>query len=75
MNDINELKKAHDYYITVAMILSSRVQFYAEEFQGVTEIIEFNKKMAQDLKVKIEELEPKEVKAEEHGESTDGTAI
>lgn len=75
MADINDLKKAHDYYVTVVMILSSRVQFYSEEFQSVTELIEFNKKMAQDLKAKIEDLETKEVKVEENGESTDGTAI
>jgi len=66
--ELNELKKAHDLYATAHHILSHRVQFYAEEFKGVEEILEFFKKLAQEIKAKVETLEPKE-KAEEKTEA------
>ena len=57
--ELNELKKAHDLYATAHHILSHRIQFYAEEFKGVEEILEFFKKLAQEIKAKVETLEPK----------------
>jgi len=62
---IDTLKKTHDYYITMAQILSQRVQFYAEEFDGVKELISFCKIIAETVKKSIDALEPKDEKIEE----------
>jgi hypothetical protein len=59
-NELNELKKIHDLYATTHHILCTRIQFYAEEFEGVKALLDFYKKLTEDLKLKIEELEPKE---------------
>ena len=64
---VDQLKKTHDFYITVAQILSQRIQFYAEEFTAVTELINFNKDMAKKLAEIIESLEAKK---EENGQGT-----
>lgn len=64
--ELNELKKAHDLYATAHHILSHRIQFYSEEFKGVEEILEFFKKLAQEIKAKVETLE---IKAEEKTEA------
>ena len=66
--ELERLKKAHDLYVTTFQILTHRVQFYAEEFDGVKELIDFHKRMAHDLRSKIEALEPKE---ETDGEKAD----
>lgn len=60
ISEIDQLKKAHDLYVTTVQILTQRVQFYAEEFEGVKRLIEFHTAVAKDLKEKIEALEPKE---------------
>lgn len=60
-----QLKKVHDFYVTQHQILSQRVQFYAEEFDGVKELIDFNRDMAIKLKAIIEAKEPKAENVEE----------
>lgn len=56
---VDQLKTAHDVYVTTAQILSQRIQFFAEEFESITAIVNFHKDMAKKLRVKIEEMEPK----------------
>ena len=56
--ELNDLKKAHDLYATTHHILHTRIQFYAEEFDGVKALLDFYKKLTDDLKLKISELEP-----------------
>lgn len=70
---IDELKKLHDYHATVIQIITQRVQFYVEEFQGVSELVEFYKKMCIELKSKIEALEKEQSDVKE--EPTNGTPV
>lgn len=60
ISEIDQLKKAHDLYVTTVQILTQRVQFYAEEFDAVKQLVEFHKALAKDLNEKIKALEPKE---------------
>lgn len=66
---LDQLKKIHDLYVITVQILTQKCQFFAEEFQSVTELIEFHKSMAKANREKIEELEPpkKEAKDGEEG--------
>jgi hypothetical protein len=57
--NLEQLKLAHDYYVTTLQILSQRCQFYAEEFEAVGNLVKFHKGMLEQLKQKIEALEPK----------------
>jgi len=70
---IDELKKLHDYHATVCQILTQRVQFYVEEFEGVQNLVQFYSKMCAELKIKIEAAEKEQSNVKE--ESTDGTPV
>lgn len=64
-NELKYLKTAHDYHSTVCHLLKTRVQFFHEEFQGIQEIVGFYGALRDQLKAKIEQIEPpvKEEKA------------
>lgn len=74
MPSINDLKKLHDIHATTINILTSRIQFYFEEFKGVQEMIQLYTGLCEQLKKQIEELE-KESKNVESPESTSGTPV
>lgn len=61
---LEELKKVHDYYALTLQILRTRIQFYFEEFEGVKELDGFYSKLVADIRANIEELEPKQEKAD-----------
>lgn len=52
---IDQLKSVHDLYATTVQILTQRVQFYAEEFDGVNKLIQFYLEQMKELKAKIGE--------------------
>jgi hypothetical protein len=57
-DNLEQLKKAHDYFATAVQILSTRCQFYHEEFQGIANTVQFLSHLRDDAKNKIEEVEP-----------------
>lgn len=65
--ELEQLKLAHDYYVTALQILTQRTQFYAEEFEAVGNLVKFFQTMAKELKSKIEAIEPKK-----EGENVEG---
>lgn len=62
-SELDSLKSSYDYFASAVQVLSTRVQFYAEEFQGVANTINFLSTLRDQVKTKIEEIEPP-VKAE-----------
>lgn len=74
-SEIQKLKEAHDYCVTVVELLTNRFNFYHGEFEGVNNMVKFFKQMALDLRKKIEDLEPKgEQNGEENG-AAEGTPV
>lgn len=75
-SEIQKLKEAHDYYVTTVEILSQRIQFYAEEFDAVKNMIAFFKQMAMDLRLKIQSMEPTKeaIDGQENG-ATEGAPV
>lgn len=57
---LETMKSSHDYFSTAVQILTTRVQFYAEEFQGVSNTINFLSTLRDTLKADIEKIEPKQ---------------
>lgn len=58
--NLDGLKKAHDYFATAVSLLTTRVQFYHEEFQGASNVVQFLSTLRDDAKAKVEQLEPKQ---------------
>lgn len=57
--DILKQKKiAHDYVATAVQVLTTRVQFYAEEFDGVSQSIQFLRNLRDSIRKEIELIEP-----------------
>lgn len=56
------LIKSYNHFATSNQILTQRVQFYFEEFDGVKLLVEFNKMMADNLKAQIDKIEAEEAK-------------
>lgn len=56
--DLKYLKIAHDNHATVCHLLKTRVQFFHEEFQGIQELVGFYGALRDQLRTKIEEIEP-----------------
>lgn len=57
-NQLEQLKKAHTYFASAVQILTQRVQFYAEEFQTVSNTVAFLSHLRDDAWSKVQELEP-----------------
>ncbi len=55
---LKQKKAAHDYIATAIQVLTTRVQFYAEEFEGMHQTISFLKNMRQQIQDDIEKIEP-----------------
>lgn len=51
-------KAAHDYVATAVQVLTTRVQFYAEEFEGIHQSIQFLRNFRDQIKREIEVIEP-----------------
>lgn len=58
-SQLDTLKSSHDYFASAVQVLSTRVQFYAEEFQGVANTINFLAALRDKVKADIEKIEPK----------------
>lgn len=63
--ELEALKGAADYYGTVIMILTTRVSYYHEEFEGITNTVNFIKQLRAQVVAAIEKIEPPQVKKEE----------
>jgi len=63
---LKQKKSAHDYIATAVQVLTTRVQFYAEEFEGMHMTIQFLRNMRDQIRKDIELIEPpkEEPKAE-----------
>ena len=57
-DNLKFMKIAHDKHATVIHMFKTRFQFWREEFQPVEEIIAFYSALRDQLKAKIEEIEP-----------------
>jgi hypothetical protein len=57
-NELEQLKKAHDYFATAVNLITTRTQYYHEEFQAVSNVVQFITVLRDDAKKKIEEIEP-----------------
>ena len=55
---LKQKKAAHDYIATAVQVLTTRVQFYVEEFEGIHQTISFLKNMLAQIKADIEKIEP-----------------
>lgn len=59
---LKQKKAAHDYIATAVQILTTRVQFYAEEFEGIHQTVSFLKNMLAQIRTDIEKIEPPKAK-------------
>lgn len=57
-NELNQKKAAHDYLATAINIITTRVHFYVEEFEGTWQTVSFLKNMLAQIKADIEKIEP-----------------
>ena len=57
-NELEQLKNAHDYFATAVNLITTRTQYYHEEFQAVSNVVQFITVLRDDAKKKIEEIEP-----------------
>lgn len=55
---LKQQKAAHDYIATAIQILTTRVQFYVEEFEGTHQSVQFLRNMLAQIKADIEKIEP-----------------
>lgn len=53
-----ELKQAHDYFATAIHVMRTRVQWYFEEFDGVSHMVNFLETHRASTQKLIEEIEP-----------------
>lgn len=71
VTEVTKLKIAHDHCVNAYQIITTRTQFYTEEFEAVKGCSDFLKEMAMKLKGQIKTLEPKETNEQtEAGEQT-----
>jgi len=56
-------KSAHDYYATAVQVLTTRVQFYFEEFEGIHQVVGFLNGIKAQILKEIELVEPPKPKA------------
>lgn len=57
--ELDALKGAADYYGTALMIMTTRVSYYPEEFQGIQNTIGFFTQLRNQVVAQIETIEPK----------------
>ena len=55
---LKQKKAAHDYIATAVQVLTTRVQFYAEEFEGIHQTVHFLRNFRDQIKKEIEVIEP-----------------
>lgn len=55
---LRQKKAAHDYVATAVQVLTTRVQFYAEEFEGIHQTVQFLRNFRDQIKKEIEVIEP-----------------
>lgn len=51
-------KEAHDYVATAVQVMTTRVQFFYEEFEGVHQSVQFLRSFRDQIAKEIHELEP-----------------
>lgn len=56
--ELSALKNAHDHYANSIQILTQRVQYYPEEFQTVSNTVEFLSTLKNQVKSEIEKYTP-----------------
>lgn len=57
-DNLNNLKVAHDYYATAIQTLTTRVQYYHEEFEAANSVVFFLRSLRDQMKAEIEKIEP-----------------
>jgi len=56
---VRQKKAAHDYVATAIEILTTRVRYYHEEFEGTHQTVQFLKNFRAQIEADITKLEPK----------------
>ena len=56
--NLESLKSAHDYYATAIEVLTTRVKWYFEDFEGAHQTIAFLRSCRDQIKTDIEKVEP-----------------
>lgn len=51
-------KEAHDYVATAVQVLTTRTQFFYEEFEGVHQSVQFLRSFRDQILKEIHEIEP-----------------
>lgn len=59
---LKQKKAAHDYIATAVQILTTRVQYLHEEFEGVHTTVQFLRNMRDQITKDIEKIEPPKAK-------------
>lgn len=57
--ELDALKEAADYYGTALMLITTRISYYPEEFQGISNTIQFITNLRAQVVSSIEKIEPK----------------
>lgn len=55
---LKQKKAAHDYIASAVQVLTTRVQFYHEEFDGIFQTVQFLRNMRDQIRKDIELIEP-----------------
>lgn len=59
---LKQKKAAHDFIATGIQVLTTRVQYYHEEFEGIHQTVSFLRNMRDQIKKDIEQIEPPQEK-------------
>lgn len=57
-NNLNALKQSHDLFATAIQVLTTRVQYFHEEFEGIDKTVQFLRVLRDQTKTDIEKIEP-----------------
>ncbi|WP_413581088.1 hypothetical protein [Bdellovibrio sp. HCB288] len=57
-DSLNQKKATHDYLASAIQILTTRVQFFHEEFEGVYTLVNFLRNFKAQVLAEIHEIEP-----------------
>lgn len=61
---LKQKKNAHDYIATAVQVLTTRVKFFHEEFEGIFQTVQFLRNMRDQIRKDIELIEPPKVESE-----------
>lgn len=57
-SNLNALKQSHDLFATAIQVLTTRVQYFHEEFEGIQKVVSFLRVLRQQTQNDIEKIEP-----------------